>query len=315
MKKVSILIPVYNAESYLAEALESALNQTWNNLEIIVVDDGSTDNSLAIAQKYASDIVKVYQQVNQGPCIARNKAFEMSSGDYIMYLDADDYIATDKIEKQMNQLESYLYRDDVVSFSSWDTFCSSISECTFPKRIIYKNYDQSIDLQLDLLNFGEILLISVWLTPRKLIEKVGLWDSKALLNDDGEFFCRVLMAANKAVFCKDAKVYWRVGHPSLSHSKPNIAKMEGRMYSYMQYEKHLLGKERSYRVLDAMTKVYSGIYSSSVNSYLRRRAFEELTRLGAKPIKPPVTSRIGILVRLLGWRLAFKLQGIKNKYN
>lgn len=66
MRKVSILIPLYNAESYIADAINSALAQTWNNLEIIVVDDGSTDNSLAIAQKYASDIVKVYQQVNQG---------------------------------------------------------------------------------------------------------------------------------------------------------------------------------------------------------------------------------------------------------
>jgi glycosyltransferase involved in cell wall biosynthesis len=106
-KLVSILIPCYNSREYLAETIESALNQTWPNCEIIIVDDGSNDDSLEIAREYEGDDVHVIAQSNQGAPAARNRAFRASTGDYIQYLDADDLLHPRKIEAQMSALRKY----------------------------------------------------------------------------------------------------------------------------------------------------------------------------------------------------------------
>ena len=101
---VSILIPAHNAGKWLADTIQSALDQTWQNREIIVVDDGSTDNSLAIARRFATEGVGVVTQPNQGAAVARNTAYSLCHGDYIQWLDADDLLEPDKIELQVYQL-------------------------------------------------------------------------------------------------------------------------------------------------------------------------------------------------------------------
>src|SRR3989442_9117982 len=99
---VSILIPAFNAQEWIADTIQSALRQTWPRKEIIIVDDGSTDHTLSIARQFASKEVSVVTQANQGAAAARNKAFSLSQGDYIQWLDADDLLAPDKIERQMD---------------------------------------------------------------------------------------------------------------------------------------------------------------------------------------------------------------------
>jgi len=102
---VSILIPAYNAEPWMADTIQSALGQTWSNKEIIVVDDGSTDQTLSVARHFASKTVSVVTQENLGASAARNRAIELSQGDYIQWLDADDLLSPDKIAKQMTEAE------------------------------------------------------------------------------------------------------------------------------------------------------------------------------------------------------------------
>src|SRR5208282_3082860 len=94
---VSILIPAYNAQEWIANTLRSAIAQTWEPKEIIVVDDGSADQTFAIARQFESDAVRVVTQRNQGAAAARNHAFALSRGEYIQWLDADDLLAPDKI--------------------------------------------------------------------------------------------------------------------------------------------------------------------------------------------------------------------------
>src|SRR6266568_4797527 len=101
---VSILIPAYNAEKWLAETLRSALVQTWENREVIIVDDGSKDRTLALARSFESEVVKVFTQKNQGAAATRNRAFSLCHGAYIQWLDADDLISPDKIARQMESL-------------------------------------------------------------------------------------------------------------------------------------------------------------------------------------------------------------------
>ena len=85
---VSILIPAYNAQKWIADTLRSALDQTWESKEIIVVDDGSTDRTLEVARRFEAQGVRVFAQENQGAAAARNKAFSLSRGEYIQWLDA-----------------------------------------------------------------------------------------------------------------------------------------------------------------------------------------------------------------------------------
>src|SRR6266496_2716625 len=118
---VSILIPAYNAEPWIAETLRSAVGQTWPNKEIIVVDDGSTDQTLSIVRRFASKTVSVVTQENQGVCAARNKAFQLCQGDYIQWLDADDLLAPDKIAKQMEAAEECQSKRTLFS-SAWGYF-------------------------------------------------------------------------------------------------------------------------------------------------------------------------------------------------
>src|SRR6266850_5014325 len=94
---VSILIPAFNSEKWIADTLRSAIAQTWQRKEIIVVDDGSCDETLAIARQIEVEKVCVVTQKNQGAAAARNKAFSLSQGDYIQWLDAYDLLAPDKI--------------------------------------------------------------------------------------------------------------------------------------------------------------------------------------------------------------------------
>jgi glycosyltransferase involved in cell wall biosynthesis len=101
---VSILIPAYNAETWIADTIKSAIGQSWPRKEIIIVDDGSTDQTLAIARQFASKEVVVVSQNNQGAAATRNHALSVSQGDFIQWLDADDLLSPNKVTKQLEAL-------------------------------------------------------------------------------------------------------------------------------------------------------------------------------------------------------------------
>ena len=103
---VSVIIPVYNYDRYLGEAIESVLGQTYQHLEVIVVDDGSTDRSGEVAKSFASKGVKYCHQVNAGIGPARNKGVELAQGEFMAFLDADDRWPLEKIERQLHAFES-----------------------------------------------------------------------------------------------------------------------------------------------------------------------------------------------------------------
>src|SRR5271156_4777543 len=103
---VSILISAYNAQEWIADALESAVAQTWPRKEIILVDDGSTDGTAAVARRFVSRGVTVISTKNGGLSAGQNHAYAHSHGDYLQFLDADDLLAPDKVERQVAALRS-----------------------------------------------------------------------------------------------------------------------------------------------------------------------------------------------------------------
>ena len=212
---VSILIPCHNDEVYVGDAIESALGQTWPEREIIVVDDGSTDDSLAVAQAYESDGVHVIAQENRGASAARNRAFEAASGAYVQYLDADDLLHPQKVESQIAALQD----------APPDTLavCSTIyfQDGTPPEEGRRARGDDSIpwltseDPVQWLINLWVpdngwgMVQPGAWLTPRTVIEKTGPWREDLSLDDDGEFFARAVLASQGVRYVDQGGVYYR----------------------------------------------------------------------------------------------------------
>src|SRR5690554_2562574 len=175
-KLVSILMPLYNAEKWLAQTIESVLAQTYSNWELIIVDDGSTDNSYEVAQCFAKkdSRIKVYKQKNKGACAARNKAFELSKGEYIQYLDADDLLSKNKIELQLKALEK-ANDSNAIANCSWQKFHKRGGDIDDKKQLIDKSYTKPLYWLTDSWLNGGHGAVMAWLIPRKLIAEAGLW--------------------------------------------------------------------------------------------------------------------------------------------
>lgn len=134
---ISIIVPVYNVEKYLPQCLESLINQTYANIEIICVNDGSTDNSLEILDKYAKrdSRIIVINQKNSGVSVARNAALKIISGKYLMFVDGDDWIELNNCETAYNLIEKY--NADVVMWSYIREYPNKALKKTFHLMILY----------------------------------------------------------------------------------------------------------------------------------------------------------------------------------
>src|SRR5437870_7618103 len=205
---VSILVPAYNAQRWIADTLKSALAQTWSRKEIIIVDDGSRDRTLSLAREFASKTVSVVSQENQGASAARNKALSVCEGDYIQWLDADDLLAPDKIARQMEAIERCQSKRTLFS-SSWGYFFYRLKRAEFtptplwcdlyPVEWLIRKMGQNLHMQT-----------ATWLVSRELTEVAGPWNTQLLGDDDGEYFCRVLLASDGVRFVREAKVFYRM---------------------------------------------------------------------------------------------------------
>ena len=120
--KISIVVPVYNVEKYLSKCLESLISQTLADIEIICINDGSTDKSLEILENYASkdNRVKIINQENQGVSTARNNGLACANGEYVTFVDSDDWLESNSCEELYNK--AIQTNSDIVLFSHYDVF-------------------------------------------------------------------------------------------------------------------------------------------------------------------------------------------------
>ncbi len=233
---VSILIPVYNAEKYLSTTIESLLKQTYENIEIIIIDDSSTDKSFDIAKKYelSHKHIKVFQQEKSGAQVARNNAYKMSKGQYIQYFDADDIMHVDKISSQMERLQQYGYKSDIVATGISMAFYDSIDNAILKKTILHKDYDNNFLFLKESWENSKSIIGQSWLIPRLLHDKVGGWKEDLIKNQDGEFFTRVAYNANQIVFIEKSVVYYRKTAQGISNDRSLLA-VKSHLDSYKMY--------------------------------------------------------------------------------
>jgi len=243
------LIPAYNAENWIADTLESAIAQTWPHKEIIVVDDGSTDGTRPIARQFEPHGVRVVTQPNQGAAAARNKAFSLSRGDYIQWLDADDLLSRDKVTRQMQAAEDT--RDWRTLFSSpWAFFRYRPAKAKFIPTPLWCDLDPTEWLTRKWEGNWH-MQTATWLVSRELTEAAGPWDTRLLGDDDGEYFFRVINASNGIRFVPQSRVYYRIMlsiSNRLSYIGRSSEKIEAQFLSMKLQIGYLRAREDSDRV-------------------------------------------------------------------
>jgi glycosyltransferase involved in cell wall biosynthesis len=306
---VSILIPAYNAEKWIASTIESALAQTWPRKEIIVVDDGSTDQTLSVARHFESDSVLVVTQANQGASAARNKAFSLSHGDYIQWLDADDLLAPEKIEKQMAAADSNSSKCDLLS-SQWGEFMYRYDRAQFIPTSLWCDLT-STDWLLRKMSENLHMPTSTWLTSRELTEAAGPWNTALCTDDDGEYFCRVLLATDGVCFVPESKVYYRFsGSNSVSYIGYSNRKRDAQWYSMQMHINYLRSLEDSER-----TRAACVIYMQNwiANFYPDRQDIieqaEQLANSLGGQLRPPHVAWKYLWIKAtFGWRASRRAQ-------
>jgi glycosyltransferase involved in cell wall biosynthesis len=305
MPLVSILIPAYNAEPWVAATIRSALAQTWPRIEIIVVDDGSSDQTPAIARQFAAQGVLVVEQKNQGASAARNKAFSLSHGEYIQWLDADDLLAPDKIAIQMEVVVQGTAKRTVLS-SSWGRFIHRPSRAKFIPSSLWCDLSP-VEWLLRKMGQNIFMQTSTWLVSRELTEAAGPWDTRLLGDDDGEYFCRVVLASEAIRFVPEARVYYRsFQSSSLSYIGRSPKKIEAHWLSMRLHIQYLRSQENSPRVhvacLQYLRDCLISFYPERPD--IVREAAKLAIELGGKLGAPPLSWKYSWIEMLFGWGVA-----------
>jgi glycosyltransferase involved in cell wall biosynthesis len=305
---VSIIIPAYNAEPFISEAIRSATSQTWLNKEIIVVNDGSLDNTLAKANEFVSRGVKVISQINKGAGAARNRGYMESKGDYIQFLDADDMLAPSKIEMQLKQLHGL--DGETICSGRWGLFYDDVGKAQFSPNALWGHFDSSVDWLLTAWTKQIWMHPSAWLTPRCLIEKAGLWNESLSLHDDGEFFCRILLKSKGVLFCDSAISYYRKGVRGSLSSITSDKAIESHSQICQLYEHHLLLVENSPRTRIACASNYLTFYYQHFpgNIEMRQSAYDSAKRLGGANVPSSGTELFHLVKKFVGWKLAKRFE-------
>jgi glycosyltransferase involved in cell wall biosynthesis len=305
---VSILIPAYNAEKWIGDTIRSAIKQTWPRKEIIIINDGSSDNTLSVAKQFESRSVKVLAQENRGASAARNKALSAAQGDYIQWLDADDILSPDKISNQLKKNADD--RDSCILYSSaCGRFYSHYQMAKFTPDFCWQDLAPR-DWLITKFTHNISMLPQAWLVNRRLTELAGPWDERLSLDDDGEYFCRVVSKSEEVKFIPEAKSYYRRGNfSSLSHDKTKKA-LQSLLLSINQCINYLRYLEDSERTRAACLKyLQHHVYYFYPDKHGMLKNFDRLAKeLGGCITAYQESRKFRIVKSALGWEAALYLK-------
>ena len=209
---ISVIIPNYNAEKYIERCLESVLSQSYKDVEVIVVDDGSTDESPSIIRNFVerSDRIRAYFQPNQNASIARNKGIDVAVGDYLYFLDSDDLLYPDGLKSLINAAEE----------NSADLVIGNMNEIDESDKIIEN--DLYFDETLELDSYLEKLAV-LPAPPNKLYKASVIKDNRIVfgnvrIGQDTNFYLKYLACAQKVIGIADVIYGWRHVPTSITHA-------------------------------------------------------------------------------------------------
>jgi glycosyltransferase involved in cell wall biosynthesis len=212
---VSVIIPCYNAERWIGEAIQSCLDQTHQPMEVIVVDDGSTDRSQQIVSavaKNANVAIKLIASVHKGASAARNQGLAVASGDYVQFLDADDLMSPRKIELQA---VFTAHGHEAVPCGPWLWLRPSNERWMTEQP---REHTISTDDLVHQWLAGNGFVVHCFLWPRKVVIELGGWDESLSIWQDTDLFIRAVFKGIQFCFVPESVVYYRTGHSSTSVS-------------------------------------------------------------------------------------------------
>jgi glycosyltransferase involved in cell wall biosynthesis len=312
---VSVLIPAYNSEGWIADTLRSAISQSWPNKEIIVVDDGSKDRTPEIAHRFAAYGVQVVTQQNQGAAAARNTAYAHSRGEYIQWLDADDLLSPDKISIQMAKAEESGSRRTLIS-CGWSHFLYRYYRARFVPTALWRDHSP---VEWLICKMGQNLHMQTgtWLVSRELSELAGAWNIDMHSDDDGEYFCRVLLASDGVCFTPGARVYYRAsGASSLSHIGSSNRKRDAQWNSMKLHIGYLRSLEDSPRTRAACVAYIQNwlLFFYPERPDLVAQMRNAAQELGGDIHTPPLSWKYSWIESLFGEKLGRRAQFILPRF-
>lgn len=279
---VSVITATFNFAKYLPETIESVLQQTFQDWELIIVDDGSTDRTSEVVKTYLSDKrIRYIFQSNRGLSAARNVGLSISSGRYIQFLDADDLIHSKKLEMQSNYLESNIYVD--VVFSDYYLFKDETKETLINPPIQKRNED----IKMKMLR-GNFIVVNSPLSRKKSIDKVGGFDENLTSTEDWDLWLRMLLSG--MVFEKiDEKLAFVRLHPRrMTQNKFNMY-----LGRYLVIKKNLKNVCKESMHWNAAKRCFVRSKFALMREYLFKRELYKIYRLIKEP--PRIMSFLGIL--------------------
>lgn len=253
--KISIIIPVYNTEKYIKECIESIIKQTYKNIEIIIVNDGSKDNSLSICNEYAlkDKRIKVINQKNKGQSSARNKGIKNSNGDYILFVDSDDWIEENMLEILIKKANTDL--SDIVICSHKIINENSVTNIVLEKKHSFEEYL----FESTTMGYSMCKMIKKSCINRYFREDIFFMEDMIFWMDNKQNI-------NKVSYIPNCLYNYRMTNTSVLHSK----KYNKRMYSLLESAKILVSL-----VPEKYKNIYRKIYLDSFFKYRKHLSYSD----------------------------------------
>jgi glycosyltransferase involved in cell wall biosynthesis len=304
---VSIIMPCYNSGLFIGDAIRSVLNQTYSNFELIIINDGSTDNSQEIIDSINDSRVKSFYQSNRGQDAALNVGYKFSSGEFIKFLDSDDIINPKMIEIQVRALAD---NPECVAYGEWFRFFGKdpVEGDITPPLNYWKNYEPLDFLLAD--DDGPMLQCGIMLLPRKLIELSGPWDERLILYNDTEFFYRLILKSKGIVFTHGAVLFYRSGNGYSLSNQLSRKYFESTYLASNLVAKGLLEKENSERTRRCISNIFFRRLFDLYPSFpdLAKKHKEQIKLYGSPDLRIKGGRLFNFCYNVLGWKAAKQFQ-------
>ena len=305
---ISICMPAYNAGDYILQSVGSIISQSYPNWELIIVNDGSTDQTARVLAGISDKRIKVYHQQNQGQCAAANRAFHLSGGALIKFMDADDLLSPDFLRAQAAALNN---SDEDIAYASWGRFYHGDLSTFKPETGAVRGEMPPFAWLMASMAGREVMLqCALWLIPRPLLDKAGLWNEELSLINDFEFFIRVLLNSKKLTYAESAVLYYRSGLPGSLSSGYSAKAAISAFRSIDLGTGHLLRYSDAPKVKQAAADCFRRFTFTFYPDYpgLITQAEQRIKDLGGSEIPFPAGGLTRVLAAVLGWKAAKKIK-------
>lgn len=258
-EKVSIIIPIYNVERYLERCLDSIISQTYSNIEIICVNDGSTDSSGLILSKYKSkdNRIIIISTENGGLSRARNIGIKLATGEFFMFIDSDDYIEPNMVEKLVETIKTE--NSDIVKCTNFlekqDGIIIKVEDNYIKNKLLTK---EEIEKQIiaNVINDEILSYVCVLIIRKEALFKTNLFNEKLRILEDKAFFIELILTIKNIYFLDVPLYHYMINEKSITKSKKSVTRNIYSLLEGWSYVNGLLEKNKLTRFSSELNTKY-----------------------------------------------------------